>query len=965
MPPSNNILPFRFDDAAVATLAGQQRVLVDDRVELATTDPGGLRFQSHGVSNALVVPGGTMLTISFPGRAWDLYLGTATFGSVLTVESFAADASRGTQVLAPGQQANRRTRGLDRVEVTGDGGITQIGYRLVDAPYKWSLLGHRSLPVSDPAYPDPAKPTPGGEAAEAESRLTPDARAHWSTTYGPGFTELLRTFTALAQHQPTPTVPNSADPDDPRFGADYGQLLRTALVDPHIGRIAGLAWDDVTAAALPQLLAYKVVGRWRGGTFTGRPGDPALADLGPDVRQASTRLTVTKQTSTYDADLGRGVLEIGLGAAVDQLVLTLTSDGPLEVVALDAAGTELDRQAFTDPAGRVGLTGSGIARVELHGGAPVSLASFRWRVTVVERYGLIPGISPPDPGPPAGPTWLTATQSSPTDTRRVEGRADWETVLPSGTTPELVSVGVQVGGLRIGGDPLTPQPSVPPLRREYLLRDGGVAITPPTLVRRPSPRVLMRDAGPSATGLADGWYAWWVRGVDLFGRCSPPTPPATLAVVNAVPPPPPMLVLAEQVQADLPDGLVTVLGRSPLAMAWLAAHPGADALACCLAWTPELAALAPDVDAFAVYVRQPLRLTPADPRDSAETYAGVPWGTAVGSVGPVLTRVAGAVTATATRLAPVTVTAVAAEPTVDAADSRRYLLTTDLSLDTGSGELTGAVLTSTGGGANGAWGIAGNGEGATASLLVTGPAGAAAPVPGTYELAGGTSRLLTIAAGIAVPVTGDAFRRAYGGVLVVAVGPTPGAEHRYRVLGVRGGTLVCTDRGPDEPGPGAPAPGVGAEATWYPAWVLTIADIGFGPVPGGADPVGRAQVAATAIRRSGTPRRVESAPSTPATVLAVDTTVPATPVLPEIPAGDHCAQLATAADWYGISRFTLTFTPGPASGTSSTARSPTRCSGSTRPAGPCPATPSTSRPRGWPRCSRARAGSWWPPTSRR
>src|SRR5262249_4484873 len=112
----------------------------------------------------------------------------------------------------------------------------------------------------------------------------------------------------------------------------------------------------------------------------------------------------------------------------------------------------------------------------------------------------------------------------------------------------------------------------------------------------------------------------------------------------------------------------------------------------------------------------------------------------------------------------------------------------------------------------------------------------------------------------------------------------------------------------------APAPTVGAAAAWYPAWALTITDTGFGPSAGAATPVARAQVAVTAVRRAGTARAVESAPSAPAVVLAVDTTVPPTPALPEIPAGPHCAQLATAADWYGISRFTLSFTPDPGVG---------------------------------------------------
>jgi hypothetical protein len=905
-----DVLPFRFDDAAVADLVGKSRVLVDNRIELMTTDPSGLTFQPHGLANALVVPSGSRLTIGFPGRAWDLYLGAATFGGGMTVEAVAAGASRNTQLLMPGAQANWRTRGLDRVEVTGDGGIVLIGYRLVDAPYQWSHLGHRSLPVSDPGYPDPAKPAPGTEADEARSRLPADAAADWAVGYGASFADLLPTLTALALHRPAPALPVPAAADQPRLSADGAELLRAALVDPHLGRITGLAFDDGAAGALNQLLAYKVVGRWHGGTFNARIGDADLALLEPEAAPpgGGPAVPLAGGGRSFNTDLGGGgVLEIRLGTAVEELTVQLRSTDPLTLFALDAAGNELDQAAFGGRAGSAEVRATDITRVEIRGTGILSLTAFRWRVAFVERYGLIPGISPADPGPPTGPAWLTATQSAPSESRRVEAELDWETVQPGGFAPELASVGVQLGGLRIGADPTVPQPGVPPFQRKYLLREGGVAVTPPALAARPAPRVLMRDAGPDGSGLADGWYAWWARGVDLFGRCTPATPPATLAIADNVPPPPPMIVLAEHVQAGLPATLLAVLGRSPLATAWLTTHPGTDALSCCLAWTPELAALAPDVDAFRVYVRRPLRTTPADPRDPAETYAGVPWGSAVGSVGPVPTMLTGTVTAVGAGIGSVAVTAVAAEPVVDAGDLPAFRLTTDLTLDTGSGELAGATLTNSGA----TYTVVGNGEGAMAALLVTAPGGAPAPTPGSYDLARGTSGLLTVAAGIAPP-TGDPFRRTYAGMLTV---PGTAGDARYRVLGIRGGTLVCADRGPDEnPSAAAPAPAIGTSARWYPAWVLTIQDTGFGPKAGAATPVARAQVAVTAVRRSGTARAVESAQSTPAVVLAVDTTIPATPTLPEIPAGEKCAKLATAADWYGISRFTLSFTPDPGVG---------------------------------------------------
>ncbi|WP_157519331.1 hypothetical protein [Herbidospora mongoliensis] len=898
-------MPLRLDDAAIADLVGQAQASVDNRVDLATDDPAGLTFQSYGIANAMNVPARTRLTLGFPGLAWDLVLKAADFGDRLIVEGFAAGLLREQQILRPGDEVSWRTRGLDRVEITGDGGVSYIGSRLADFPYQWTLLGHRSLPVSDVAYPDLAKPASGAEAEQARSRLPASPAADWASTYGPGFPDLLATLTALALGRPASPPPSPAG--GPRLSADGGALLSAALVDPHIARIVGLAWDDTQAATLTGPFAYKVVGRWRGGAFSARPGDPGLDALGLRVTLHGTVIAPDRTTFSYDVDLGVGnVLEIGLGTAVDELVLELLTTAPLEAVAFDGSGGEVGRTAADHSARAVTLSASGITRVELHGGGRVSVGGIRWSVPFEERYGLIPGIGPADPGPPAGPNWITARRAAQDEGRRIEVELDWD-LAPGG---ETAAIGVQLGALRFGSNPAAPAPEVPPFQHDYLLRDGTVVIIPPDIAARPAPRVLTRDVGPSSAGLSDGWYAWWARGVDLFGRCGPTTPPAVLAVTDDVPPPPPALVLAEYVQAAAPASLLTVLGRSPLASAWLAAHPGRDALACCAAWTPELAKLAPDVDAFRVYVRRPRRTVPASAADPAESYSGVSWGASVASTGPVPTTVTGTVVSAATTITGVAVTEIVAEPAnrPDEAGPPVFRLTTDLTLDTGSGELTGAVIQA--GGV--AYTIVGNGEGPSAWLLVRPEPGGPPPEPGPYVLRRGTSSLLAITTGIVWPASGEAFVRASAGVLAVP-GGTDG--YRYRVLGFHGDVMICADRGPDDnPDAAAPAPTAGMAAVWYPAWTLTFADTGFGPATGEGVPVGRAQVALTSVRRSGTARAVQSAPSAPGTVLAVDTTVPAVPILPDLLSGPHCAVLATAADWYGVSRFTLSFPADPGTG---------------------------------------------------
>ena len=151
-----------------------------------------------------------------------------------------------------------------------------------------------------------------------------------------------------------------------------------------------------------------------------------------------------------------------------------------------------------------------------------------------------------------------------------------------------------------------------------------------------------------------------------------------------------------------------------------------------------------------------------------------------------------------------------------------------------------------------------------------------------------------IETGIVGPTVRDPFQRAYAGVLATE-------SKRFPVMALDAGRFVCRSDG-------QATPAVGTKVTWYPAWALTVADGGFGPVVPGGEGVGRAQVAAVAIRRSQT-RPLASPFSTPAGIASVDTVVPNPPTLPSIATGPWCAEVATRADRYGISRFTFDVQP--------------------------------------------------------
>jgi hypothetical protein len=213
----------------------------------------------------------------------------------------------------------------------------------------------------------------------------------------------------------------------------------------------------------------------------------------------------------------------------------------------------------------------------------------------------------------------------------------------------------------------------------------------------------------------------------------------------------------------------------------------------------------------------------------------------------------------------------------------------DLDLDAGSGVFVGGTLTLGGT----ALPVTASGEGAGVTAQVDHDP-ARPPSPGTGQLAAKAGTLVSIATN--APAFGVASGlRPRSGVLVVGTGPS---QRRFRVLRVSAGDFLCL-------ADGSP-PAVGDAVEWYPVWTAALADTGFGPSPSEAVPVAHAQVAVRAVRRLAA-APLESVPSAPLTVTAVDVTEPQPPALTTTsfdPAGT-CVEQATRADWYGHSGFTL------------------------------------------------------------
>ena len=120
------------------------------------------------------------------------------------------------------------------------------------------------------------------------------------------------------------------------------------------------------------------------------------------------------------------------------------------------------------------------------------------------------------------------------------------------------------------------------------------------------------------TNLADGWYSYRVSAIDLFGRHSPLSEPATWTDLDG-PYPHPAAHRAVEVAADLPPPPPTGIEASALDpddprvraddayQDWRADNEGEVGLRIRWSWTEERAESAPDVEAFTVHF-QPGRL---------------------------------------------------------------------------------------------------------------------------------------------------------------------------------------------------------------------------------------------------------------------------------------------------------------------------------------------------------------------
>ena len=852
--------------------------------------PLGFAFQSfHGVT-ALSLTSANPVTFDFLSPAWLVRVELAPVpGTDVTATLYSQGRSvESVHLTDTSPRGLWRTRGVDRLVLSGQGACLSFVYDLISRITSWTHLTHLCLPVTDPEYAGGSKWS-GSDEDEARRRLPPGV--DWRGKYGPAFRQLYPTLRDLAVGRKAEPLPPSSDPSAPQLTLSTTDAVQLAALNPHIARMLGLAYDD---PLLPNGLdgreyAYRVTGRWNAPRRHWEPGGKTvlqgLGEWGFEFNLTGGRWLAGKKGT--EVILGStGNLEILWQQEPIILVFSLQATQSVMWSVRDENGAVVDQGRtpgsihIRDPRARSLRIDGPAKRLEFL----AITAQFKY----LERNDVLPILVARDPGPPTGPQNLNVDiVSAPGCPGKCEAHLLWELPAPTGAAVrEFDSVFYQVAALQIGNDPEVPAPPVPSFSEKYLLRDGDPIVLPPGVTQGVDPCYFLDSPLPP------GWRCWWVRGIDLFGRVSLPALPVELAILdNALPPAPPLL-LAEYVQGALSPSQQVMAGYSAVGRAWLTTHPGNAAVIVSWGWPPELAQDWPDVDGYRIQVRRPLPVSPRGSNDPEMHYPNdaddpASWGPVRAEFGPLPASFSGQVLSVTPGIPNLTITA------VQTVDDTHAECQTSFNLDVGQGALLGLTLSSVPSPVI----IVGHGAGPNITLTVEHPVGQP-PAKGTYACEPGTSRLLTLDTTIKpAPLTADPFQKRWVGALEQE--DSQGVVlKRWAVLSAENGRFLCL---------GEP-PAAGDTLTWFPAYLMVVQDQNFGPATATDQPVAYAQVTVRSVREI-KGRALQSRPGKPGTLIGVDCTPPTTPTLPILPTGPYCAQLATRADWYGISRFTLDWVP--------------------------------------------------------
>lgn len=501
--------------------------------------------------------------------------------------------------------------------------LCEVCFGVPHAPDGWEKLTNRPilLPVVDPQTENAAAQIHERRVTRriAGARLSSTLAADRRQRLADGFSDEVRELTehmlreGRAAFVPSAATASAGARQAPRLGFGTAAAVALAGIDSDVARMLGLYWhDDVDSG----LWDYMVVAHHGGVRYPSR----LVTFEGLTVGAVAHPMIVHKGLTF----LSSGGMDVRLGAGGGQTlyleaprpstVAGITLKQAVPAVALHFAGTGAG--AFTawrnraNVASAVTLGGpvtlehaGGIDAVSWSGGS-VELAS----VELFREVGVVGDLSayawhcaPALPTPVGALTIVEARGASESPRLNLDGTIepfaavaglDWQPATEVRNVGTPVRVHVARSGRGNGETPAADGPfQIQNLDRPAL------ALTPPDGSDRPWP-------GPDVPrlwidrGLRPGWYAWRVRGIDVFGRLGAWSPERLVEARRSAVPPPPESVTARYL--DPADPYLPPDDRA------LASADGAGLLVE-WTWTAERRVRAPQVEPageFRIYVRR-------------------------------------------------------------------------------------------------------------------------------------------------------------------------------------------------------------------------------------------------------------------------------------------------------------------------------------------------------------------------
>jgi hypothetical protein len=300
-----DIPPLPFDDINTAAVQGQPSWDYAGIVTLSCAS--GLTFEPSPTPgwNQLVITLNAPVRVRFKGSAWRIQVRAEPVSDGIDVVAVVDGVESSRETLnQPNAQLLWRTRDVTEIVLRGEGAVSFIGFHLTEDSRFWTHIAHRCLPVHDAAYAC----APRGAATEedeAAMRLPAAVAVDWKTRFSNPFKTMLPALHRLARGDaPADVPPDSLDPRQPRLttanGVGERALIRMALLDPHVARILGLAYDDPVALT-GQEYAYKVTGLWRGARHEVDGSRLALADFFKQIGKHGVRVKYSPRTGSTAA----------------------------------------------------------------------------------------------------------------------------------------------------------------------------------------------------------------------------------------------------------------------------------------------------------------------------------------------------------------------------------------------------------------------------------------------------------------------------------------------------------------------------------------------------------------------------------------------------------------------------------------------------------------------------------------